>query len=139
MDDARARRAERAKERLANQPRACTFTVAIGGISRAEPLAGQTVCERLPHEILHDEIVGSILVTDVMEGADVRMIERRDGAGFMFESRAELRVGCEGLREHFDCDRALEARIARLIHLSHPAGPNGQLDFVGPETRAGAQ
>ena len=48
----------------------------------------------------HYKVVGA----DVVEGADVRIIERRDGAGFAFEALAEL------LGTDLDSDGAVEAR-----------------------------
>jgi hypothetical protein len=39
-------------------------------------------------QVLHDEIVDPILGTDIMEGADVRMIQRGNRAGFGLEALA---------------------------------------------------
>ena len=87
MDDARAvrfverrRDLDRRPERLVDRQRALR----------------QPIRQRLAFEILHDEERGAILFADVVQRADVRMIELRDRAGLAIEALAELRVGGEG-------------------------------------------
>lgn len=48
-------------------------------------------CQRLPLEILHHQIINSVLVADVIERADVRMIEAGNGARFTLESLPNFR------------------------------------------------
>ena len=50
------------------------------------------------------------------------MIERRDRTRFTVKPLAELRVGGEMRRQHLDRDRAIQARVAGLVDLAHPAG-----------------
>jgi len=92
--------------------------------------------ERLAFEILHDEEVGALFATDVMERADVRMVQRRDGARFAVEAFAELRIRRQRVRQDLDRHRAIEARIARPIHLPHAARAEGRLDLIRAETGA---
>ena len=42
-------------------------------------------------EVLHDEVIAAVMLADVDECADPRMLERRDDAGLAFETLAELR------------------------------------------------
>ena len=49
--------------------------------------AGQPIRQRLAVEALHDEKVDAVLVADVVEGADVRMIQRGDRLRFALEPR----------------------------------------------------
>ena len=49
----------------------------------------QAFSQRLPFEVLHDEVVDAVLLTHIMERADMRVIQRRDGAGFALEAFAE--------------------------------------------------
>ena len=55
-------------------------------------------------------------------------VELRDRARLAVEALAELRVGRERLGEDLDGDRAIEARVARLVDLAHAAGPEGGED-----------
>jgi hypothetical protein len=43
------------------------------------------------------------------------------------------------LREHFDGDVAIEARIAGAVDFAHPAPAEQRNDFVRPEARTGRQ
>ncbi len=52
------------------------------------------------------------LGADIAEGADVRMIERRDGARFAIEPRPQLLISGELRREHLDRDDPIE-RVSR--------------------------
>ena len=59
---------------------------------RREPLlkrhmaSRQAGGQRLAFQVFHDEKVGSILMSDVVQGADVRMIQRRDRARLALEA-----------------------------------------------------
>ena len=79
------------------------------------------------------------VVPDVVERADVRMIERGDALRFALEARPELGIGREGGRQHLDGDGALEAGVAGLVDLAHAAGADGADDLVRSEARAGGQ
>src|SRR5579863_2452487 len=71
--------------------------------------------------------------TDIVDLADVGMIERRDGVSFLLETRRVLAL------QALDADDAIEARVARLVDLSHAARPDGREDFVRAEFVAGRQ
>jgi len=45
----------------------------------------------------------------------------------------------ESLGQDLDRHLALQVRIARAIHLAHPAGAKGGQDFIRAETNAGLQ
>ena len=95
--------------------------------------------QRLAFEELEHEEVGAGLGSDVVERADVRMIERRHGVRLAVEAGAQLGVGGELRRQHLDRDRAIEPRIARAVDLAHPAGADRRDDLIRPESRAGCQ
>src|SRR5438105_3539784 len=78
-------------------------------------------------------------MTDVVQRADVRMIQRGDRVGFALEALAMLGVHRQIWREHFDGDVAVQARIARAIDFAHPARAERREDFVWAEARAGGQ
>ena len=78
--------------------------------------------ERLTVEEFHDEVIGVLVPSDVVDRADVRMRERGDGLGFAFEPRAELGIRGEFRGKDLDGDGAVEPCIPRPVHLAHAAG-----------------
>ena len=95
--------------------------------------AFDTCGQRLAFEQFEYEVLGVVLSADVVQAADVRVIERRDRLGLALEPCAELRVTRQLRREHLHGDLAVEARIAGLIHLAHASGPDQGEDLVGAE------
>jgi hypothetical protein len=94
----------------------------------------QSIRQRLILQVLHDEIRRAILVADVVQSADVRMIKLRNRAGFALESVAELGVCRELRRKDLDRNRAIEARVLGFVDLAHPSGADKRQDFVRTET-----
>ena len=88
-----------------------------------------SVGQRRARYKLHHEVVRA----DVEQGADVRMVQSGDGAGFALEAVGEL------LRGDFDGDVASQPRIAGFPHFAHAAFADGGDDFVGAEFCAGSQ
>ena len=78
-------------------------------------------------------------LADVVQGADVRIVQRGDTLGLAREPFTELRIGGQRWRQNLDCHDAIEARVAGAIDLAHAAGPDGREDFVWPETGAPGQ
>src|SRR6478672_8823537 len=72
---------------------------------------------------LHDQVIRP----DVVQSANVRMIQRGDGARLPIEAVAELRFG--------DLDRygAVQARIAGLVDFAHATRPQRLQDLVRTE------
>ena len=54
---------------------------------RQRPLL-QPVGERLAFEVLHHQVVDAVLLADVVDGADVGMVQGGGGAGLTLEARA---------------------------------------------------
>ncbi len=81
---------------------------------------------RSPLHILHHEVVR----TDVVDLANVGMIERRDRACLLLEPGAV--VGLETLDGH----HAFQPRVAGLPDLAHTSGAQSRQDLVRTESRA---
>ena len=64
-------------------------------------LAADQVFERLAIEKFHGDEGFGVLFTDIVDGADVGMIQSRGGLGFALESRKGLRVFRDIFREEF--------------------------------------
>src|SRR5262249_32091717 len=109
------------------------------GLVETHRPARQFLRKRVALEVLHHEVRGAILLPDVVERADTRMIQLRDDARLTVEPLAELRIAGERLREDLDRDSAVEARVARLVHLPHAARAERREDFVRAEAAAGGE
>jgi len=81
-------------------------------------------------------VVGGIVMPDVIESADVRMLKRRYCFGFSLEPRFQFAISAT---ENLDRNRAVESRIACFVDLTHAACTKGGENFVGAEASAGTQ
>src|SRR5438105_4809288 len=78
-------------------------------------------------------------LADVVQRADVGMVELRDRARLAVEAGLHVGSGGEGGVEDFDGDDAVEAGIARSVDLAHAAGADAVEDLVRAEPGAGSQ
>ena len=91
--------------------------------------------ERLALQVLHDEVAGALLFADVVQRADVRVVETGDDARFTLEAFPRVRCLSERRREDLDSDGAIQPRVTRLIHLAHAACTERRDDLVRAEKR----
>src|SRR5262249_2770115 len=91
--------------------------------------------QRRSLEKLHHEVVDFAFPPHVVESTDMRMRELRDRFCLSLESVAAFGRSGQVLGKDLDRDRAIQPRVARLVHLSHPARPGGRTDLVGSEAR----
>ena len=118
----------------------------IGGRHR---LAVNTAIQRFALEQLHHQITDGCgirdlgfgtrkrRVSEVVDGADVRVTQGSDGARLAIEALAKPRVRGQMRRQNLNRDAAVEAGVVRAIHLAHPAGSQESLQFVPAEACAG--
>lgn len=97
---------------------------------------GETIGERLPLEVFHHQEIDPLVMAEVIERADVRMIENGNRSRLTVETSAGRRIRAEAFGEYLDRHRSIKAPIARAIHLTHSTGANGRDDFVGPDACA---
>ena len=71
-------------------------------------------------------------MADVVERADVRMIQAGDRFCFALESLAQFGTIGKMSRQNFDGDDSIEARIAGAVNLAHSTRTDSGEDFVGP-------
>ena len=88
-----------------------------------------------PSQVLHHQEVGLALAPDVVQRADVRMVQRGDGLRLALEPLLHLGIVGEVGREDLDRDRAVQPRVGRLVDLAHAAGAERDPDFIRPELR----
>ena len=90
-------------------------------IDRQRPLESRAL------DVLHHQVIRP----DIVERANVGMIQRRHGASFALETLAELFV------RNLDCDDSIEPRVARLVHFTHATRADGRNNFVRAEFVSG--
>ena len=90
--------------------------------------------EGFPLEKLGREVRHTVVAADVMDGQDVGVRQRGDGTCLAIEPLAEVRIR-RGVRRH-GLDRNLppQPRIARPIHLTHPAGADDRHNLIDADT-----
>ncbi len=96
----------------------------------------EAIGERLALEVLEHQEIETGVLADVVQRADVRMIERGDGPRLALEAHAEVGVARDVGGEHFDGDQPIESSVTRPIDFAHAAGADGSLDDVRTESRA---
>src|SRR5580692_2066165 len=96
--------------RLGRLPRSTTPTSATCTTSD-RTIWSWSMSKVLTLDILHDQIVRS----DVVQVADVGVVERGNRPSLAGKALAELRIG------HFDRDIAIQPGIMGAIHFAHPA------------------
>ena len=99
--------------------------------------AGHAARERFAFQALHHEVVEAAVVPDIVNAADVGMLEARDRFRLATESFAQLRAHRAAAQHDLDGDRPIEPEIAGAIHLAHAAPAERLDDFVRPEPGAG--
>src|ERR1700737_2286091 len=77
------------------------------------------VLQRHPVKKLHSDERLTILFADVMNSANVRVIQCRCGLGFALKTGECLRVTRNFFRQEFEGDEAMQPRILGLIHNAH--------------------
>jgi hypothetical protein len=93
--------------------------------------------ERLSVEMRHDQEVGTVDRADVVDGANVRMLERGHGTRFPLETCAQIGIVGDCFGKDFDRDRSVEARVAGFVDLAHPARAKGRENLIRAESSNG--
>ena len=99
----------------------------------------ETLRERFTFEVLHDQEISSVLMPDVIERADVRVVQAGDSLRFEFQPRAQRRIRRDLRGQDFDRDRSAKTRIGRLVDLTHPPSSHAIDDLIRTEPRAGRE
>ena len=110
MDDAVPVRASSASAISMPKRRTCSS----GSGPRARRAASVSPSSNSMHQI-----VDAVLAADVVQGADVRVVQRSRSPGLALEPCAELGVAGQCPAQDLHRDAAIQARVARPIHLAH--------------------
>jgi hypothetical protein len=107
-------------------------------VAQAQGRRGEARTQRPTLDILHPDVALPLgRLAEREDRADVRMTERRGGAGLLLEARDPRRVvreiGGQELHRHL----APEAHLGGQPHLAHAAFAEFGLELIGPEDAAG--
>jgi len=86
-----------------------------------ERLSGDEVLEGGAVEELHGDEGAAVFFADVVDGADIGVVESGGGFGFAAEALEGLAVGGEFFGEKFEGDEAIEAGVLRFVNHTHTA------------------
>ena len=89
--------------------------------------------QRFPVDPLHRDEEHAVLVAQVVDREDVRVVEPGGRAGLVNEAFPSVAVGGESVGQHLDRDPAPERRVLGEVHLSHSAGTDGFENLVAAE------
>ena len=112
---------------------ACAYVRAPGRAAAA--LRASRVGQRLALEVLHDEEVDLVLPADVVTAQMCGWLSAAIArASRSNRSRSSASLG-DVRGQDLDRDRAIEARVAGLVDLAHPARAEGRNHLVVPKPR----
>ena len=83
--------------------------------------AVDAMLEGLALEQLHGDEGATVVLVNIVNGADVRVIQSRGGAGFALKTLERLSVGSESVGEEFERDAAAEAGVLGFVDDAHAA------------------
>ena len=99
-------------------------------IAELHAAAADQSIQRVAGDVLHHDVVETVLAGDLVDRDDVRMVERRGGLRLLHEPALTLGVG-DGLgAQDLDGNEAIETGVPGLVDLPHPAGSELLDDFV---------
>ena len=84
-------------------------------------MPGDCLLQRGALQILHGDEGAAVLLADVMNGADVGMIQGGRGSSLALEPAQRLPVASQFVRQELQRDEAMEPRVLRFVHHAHSA------------------
>jgi hypothetical protein len=101
-----------------------------------QPSGGKAVGEGRAGDQLEGQGPDAVHIFESVDGRDVRMVQRREDLRFATEARHPVGIGEKDVGQEFQRDVPAEGRVARLVHLSHPAGSEQARDLVPADALA---
>ena len=93
-------------------------------------LALDAVLQRRTVEIFHHDVLAILVFANVVDGADVGMIERGRGPRFTPEPLQRLRVLRQFIRQELQGHPPPQAQVFRFVHHTHAAAAQSLRDAV---------
>jgi hypothetical protein len=113
-----------------------TFIGVLVTVFKWKRTSRETIAKSFSLEVFHHEKIHTVLMADIVERADMLMIERGDRLCFAFEPLSQFRVGCV-FGKNLDGNRSIQPRVSRPVHLTHPTGADRREDFVRTKQLSG--
>ena len=85
------------------------------------------------NDVFHDQICETIHLSDIVQAANVWMVERRNGVGFALETVVEIGALREFRANHLKGNGSAQSSIAGAKHVAHSACAKRRLDPVRTE------
>ena len=89
-------------------------------------------------DVFHRDVGVAVLLADIVDGADVGMIQSGGGASLPHQSRPATRFVVRFVEE-LEGDVPVQANVARPVDHAHAAGPESSDDLIRTNARAGSQ
>jgi len=83
-----------------------------------------------------DDVRRALVLADVKNGDDIRMVQGCRRLRLAFESTQAFRLTRTIGGQNFDRHLAFQRQIAGTIHLAHPASSEERYDFIGIQSRS---
>ena len=81
----------------------------------------EALAERRPVDELHRDERRGLEISDLVDGNNVGMVERRGGSSFLLETLPPQSVGADVRAKDLDGGIAAESGVSRTVELPHPA------------------
>src|ERR1700685_545328 len=86
-----------------------------------QPSPLQAVGQRFAFQVLHDEKIDAALRADIMQGADMRVIQRRNRLRLALHALSEIGSRGEMRRQTLDSHITSQPRVASAVDFPHSA------------------
>ncbi len=129
MDEAALVRVLQARRRLRD--------VLRGHLEGHTAVAVERLLKRLALDVLHHEVRHFVVPRHVEDADDVRVVERRSGAGLAQEPlQGELLILALARRENLDRDFPVQVDVLSEVDGTHPATTEQVVNYIRPDTEA---
>src|SRR5262249_13668080 len=98
-----------------------------------ERSGGEPVGEALALDELHGEVAPAVVLADLVDRHDMRVVETGDGLGLVAEASEVVVAGPGPCAEHLQRDEAVEGALAGLVDDAHAAAAEDAVDLVVAE------
>src|SRR5260370_12734603 len=97
------------------------------------------LAQRFPLYHFHRNVVSGTVLSEFVDGNDIRMVEGRRRACILLETVQPVAISGECGGQNLDRNAAVQARIPSPVHLAHPPGAEQLDNLVRSELRAGGE
>ena len=103
---------------------------------QAQRAPTEAILQRRALQVLHGDERSPVLFADVVDGADVGVVERRCGAGLALKTAQRLGITRQFSRDELERNGTVQAQILGLVHHAHAAAAEPRDDAVVRERPA---